>query len=402
MVDAPASFRTMEEPQRAAQANAAQTKVDIQPASSEAIARYERICAEGVFAPAQSPVWVRNWIEQTRPDALIAILTREGVPSFALALEVSRTAPFRAASFLGGTHANGNFPPALPGWLNSTTDADMNELVKALRVARPEVDVLLLKRLSRDLHGHPNPLLALPHAPSPNIALAVNLEGGFDAALERISARRKRKKHRAQIRKFEAAGGVHRITATSEEETRRLFEAFLAMKEQRFHKAGVANVFADAEIRAFFHALFADSLNESSLPFSLEALEVAGKLRAVTGTSRCGGRMICEFGAISDDELAPHSPGEFLFFDNIEDAAAQGFDIYDFSVGDEPYKRLWCNIETVQSDVTVPLSAKGRLYATASRLSGRLKMLIKNNPVAWKLVKAARKRAASQPALAGD
>ena len=35
--------------------------------------------------------------------------------------------------------------------------------------------------------------------------------------------------------------------------------------------------------------------------------------------------------------------------------------IFDFSVGDEPYKRLWCDIETRHIDVVAPLTAKGAL-----------------------------------------
>jgi len=402
MVDAPASFEVQEDPPPGAVDARSPAEIAVQPAGPEAIALYERICAHGIFAPPQSPIWIRNWIARMKPDALIATLSRDGDPLFALALEVTSAASFRVASFMGGTHANGNFAPALPRWLDSATAADMKSLLAALRAARPDIDVLALRRLAHDLDGRRNPLLALPHGPSPNIALAVDLEGGFDAALERISARHKRKKHRSQARKFEAAGGYRHIAAANEDETRRLFDAFLSMKEQRFRKAGVANVFAEAEIRDFFHALFAEALKANPPPFSLEGLEVAGKLRAITGTSRCGKRMICEFGAINDDELAAISPGEFLFFRNIEEAAAQGFALYDFSVGDEPYKRLWCNVEISQADVIVPLTARGRLYAAGARLSAQVKAFIKNSPLAWNLVKAARRRAAGQAVSTPD
>ena len=74
--------------------------------------------------------------------------------------------------------------------------------------------------------------------------------------------------------------------------------------------------------------------------------------------------------------------------------ASKGCEVYDFSVGDEPYKRLWCDIETRQFDVVVPLTAKGRLLALQMRLTARLKAFIKNSPLVWKLAKLLRKRAA--------
>ena len=154
----------------------------------------------------------------------------------------------------------------------------------------------------------------------------------------------------------------------------------------------------EPEVQSFFRAIFADALKEPKPSFVLNALEVAGKIRAVTGSSLCGDRLICEFGAIAEDDLAGASPGEFLFFDNIQQACQDGFAVYDFSVGDEPYKRLWCDLEIRQFDVLAPLTAKGRLLAASMRQVTALKAFIKNNRFIWKLAKSFRKKAAAQAA----
>lgn len=399
MVDAAGSFGNAAE---RATIPTGPLKIQVSAATPAALAAYARACNDSLFAPAQSALWVQSWVSTVRPEGLIVTVAEGGRTVFALALEITRVGPFRIARFMGGTHANGNFAPALPDWLKGGAQADIAAIVKAIRAARPDLDALMLQRLALDLDGTENPLLVLPHMPSPNIALAVDLRAGFDAVLEHTSAKRKRKKHRAQMRKFEAAGGFRHIVAKTPDETRRLFDAFLAMKEQRFRKAGVTDVFAEPEIRAFFHALFAGSLRDGSQAFTLEGLEVGGKLRAVTGTSRCSKRLICEFGAISDDELGAASPGEFLFYENIESACNDSFEIYDFSVGDEPYKRLWCDIETRQADALVPLSIKGHCFVLAMRLTSGFKAFIKKSPVIWNMLKALRKRAAGQPGAAED
>ena len=262
--------------------------------------------------------------------------------------------------------------------------------------------MIALERLAAEIGGVANPLLRLPHLGSPNLSLAVDLNGGFDAMLGRTSGKRKRKKHRSQTRKFEAAGRFRRITAADESEVNALLDAFLAMKEVRFQKMGVANVFAEPQVKSFFRAIFSDALKEPKPSFVLNALEVAGKIRAVTGSSLCGDRLICEFGAISEDELAGASPGEFLFFDNIQQACQDGFSVYDFSVGDEPYKRLWCDLEIRQFDVLAPLTAKGRLLAASMRQVTALKAFIKNNRFIWKLAKSFRKKAVGQAAAPAD
>jgi CelD/BcsL family acetyltransferase involved in cellulose biosynthesis len=163
---------------------------------------------------------------------------------------------------------------------------------------------------------------------------------------------------------------------------------------------GIANVFGEPEVRAFFRALFGEALSDDKPSFVLHGLEVAGKLRAVTGSSRSGKRLICEFGAIADDDLAHASPGDFLFFDNIEEACGSGFDVYDFSVGDEPYKRLWCDIETQHFEVLIPLTVKGRALVFVLRQSARLKAFVKNSPTIWKLTKMLRRKTAGQAAPA--
>jgi CelD/BcsL family acetyltransferase involved in cellulose biosynthesis len=396
MVDAAASLHGMSTSRENLASSRADVSANIAVTVGRDLAAYAELARTGAFSPAQSPVWIESWIEHLRPDFLIATMSRGGQPGLSLALEVTRKGPFKLASFMSGSHANGNMPPVTAAFATAATAADLQALIAAIGKARPDIDLISLERLTDGIGGVRNPLLQLQHSHSPNLSLAVSLEGGFDAMLGRASGKRKRKKHRSQTRKFEAAGGFRRIVAKSEAETKALLDAFFAMKEARFRKMGVANVFAEPEVQAFFHSIFARALGEAKPPFVLHALEVGGKIRAATGSSRCADRLICEFGAIADDDVAFASPGEFLFFDNIKEACDEGFAIYDFSVGDEPYKRLWCNLEIRQSDVLVPLTVKGRALAAAMRATGRLKSLVRNNRFVWKLVKTFRKKAAAQ------
>ena len=365
------------------------------PASSETLNSYGTFT--NIYAPAQSPEWVFAWIDTNKPDAVVATLSAKGRPVLSVALEVRREGPFRIARFLGGTHANGNFPAVDGDWLATATTKDVEALVKAIGQARQDIDLVAFDRLIAEFHGLPNPLLKLPSAPSPNVALAVNLDGGFEAVLTRTNGKRKRKRHRSQERKYHAVGGARRKAAATATDANAMLDAFFAMKEQRFGAMGIPDVFADAKVRSFFRKLFVDALEHYKPSFILHGLEVAGKYRAVTGSSHASSRLICEFGAIADDELAYASPGEYLFFDNISEACHQGFAVYDFSVGDEPYKRQWCDTEIHHADVLLPLTAKGRLYALGLKSASRIKGAIKNNATLWALVKRVRSGVRGKP-----
>ncbi|RAZ88415.1 GNAT family N-acetyltransferase [Mesorhizobium hawassense] len=404
MVDAAASFDGNRVAANEVSVRAGQGRWAATTSDSAGLADYAQFSASALHAPAQSTSWVSNWAAATGADIIVATLACDGRPALSLALEVVRHGPFKVARFTGGRHANGNFAAADPRLLPAIDGPAIRSMFQAVARARPEVDLISLERLLPDLDGVANPLAALPSFPSPNLSLAVDLDGGFDALLSRASGKRKRKKHRSQTRKFEAVGTFRRIEARTPEEVDRLLNAFLDMKEARFAKMGIANVFGDAGVRAFFRALFADALTEEKPSFLLHGLEVAGKLRAVTGSSRSGKRLICEFGAIVEDDLAFTSPGDFLFFDNIQEACELGFNVYDFSVGDEPYKRLWCDIETQHFEVLAPLTLKGRALATTMRQGARAKAFVKNNPTVWKLTKMLRRKTAGQaaPAPADD
>lgn len=362
-------------------------------AAVDAYMAFER-CS--TFSPAQSPAWVSAWIAETTPDFVVATLCLHGVLSYALAVEIVRRGPFNIARFMGGHHANGNFSP-LAASAPPLSDADLHVLIASIGKARPDIDLLSLERVIDIVQGRTNPLMTLPCLQSPNPALAVDLSGGFDALLERTNGKRKRKKNRSQSRKFEAAGGFRFVTATTRDEASRFLDAFFAMKQERFRKMGLTDVFAASDVRRFFHKLFGDALAEKIPPFVLDGLEVAGQLRAVTGSSRCGDRLICEFGAIREDELSRLSPGDFLFFENIRRACEEGLAVYDFSVGDEPYKRLWCDVEITHYDVLVPMTMRGRILAHAMRTKNRLKAFVKRNSLVWRFTKALRRRKGSRP-----
>lgn len=349
-------------------------------ADATALATYRADCREARYAPAQDPVWVAAWARHGGGDCLIARLTRGGRPVMALALEVASRGPFRIARFVGGSHANGNFPATTEDGAETIGRDALRALTDALAGARPDIDLLALQRQAHSVEGLANPLLALAHSTSPHIALAADLDGGFDAVLERANGNRKRKQHRAQARKLEAAGGFARRAAATPGDVDRMLDTFFAMKSERFARMGIANVFEADHVRRVFRALFHDALAQAPPPFVLHGLEVGGRLRAVTGSSRVGRTVTCQFSAIAEDELSQYSPGAFLFYLNIEDACAEGMAIYDFSVGDEHYKRQWSDIEQVQFDVFLPLTAKGRLLAAADGALARAKRGINASP----------------------
>jgi CelD/BcsL family acetyltransferase involved in cellulose biosynthesis len=359
----------------------------------QSLAAYRAFCASATCAPPQAPLWIDAWSRHCNDDILILTVSHQAGRRLMLALEIIRERGVTVARFAGGAHANGNFPALSGGAAPALTAADRGVIADAVRVLRPDVDLLMLERQAPRFAGLDNPLASLAAWRSPNVALAVDLAPGFASMLDCPSGKRRRKKHRSQTRKLAAAGGYMRVTATCPAETDRLLDAFFRMKSARFAALGIGDVFAEPSVRAFFRDLFGRAAAGGPRPdFVLHGLEAGGKLRAVTGSSRTPFSIICEFGSIADDELSHASPGEFLFYKNIEEACAEGLALYDFSVGDEAYKRIWCDVETHHFDVAIPLSIRGRGEIALRHAIVAAKRFVKSNPRLMALVRRLRRR----------
>ncbi|MBX3597223.1 MAG: GNAT family N-acetyltransferase [Rhizobiaceae bacterium] len=352
---------------------------------------YDRASQFAIFAPPQSPEWVEAWVEAGSELVIPRIHASDGSCVLALALETTRRRGLRIARFVGNRHSNANFPMCSYSAIERIKPELLQALFEAISALRPDIDLLTFERMSWARAGKRNPFAEIEHRPSADITLATDLSAGFDAVVARTGGSSKLKKYRRQVRKFNETGDVRIFTATTPAEIERILNEFLTMKAQRFAAQGIADPFAPDTVQLAFRKLFRDAPHGQIKLFTLDAIEIGGKIRAIAGHSHDGDRLICDFCAFSNDELSAHSPGSFLFFETIRKAAEQGYRIYDFSVGDEPYKRHWADIETELFDVVVPLNMKGRIAATGLQASYSAKRWLKSQPRLWDQAKRMRK-----------
>ncbi|HEV7252555.1 MAG TPA: GNAT family N-acetyltransferase [Mesorhizobium sp.] len=368
----------------------------IEPFAPESLARYRRFALSRPCGTAQQPAWVEGWVRHAVDEGFFVSVASGETTWLMLPLEVVRSGPCRVARFVGGKHANANFPAMAPNAASARTQDLAAGIIRAVRQSRPDIDALLFERMAAEQEGKRNPLVAEGAPESANLAFSVSLEGGFEAALERGSDKRRPKRHRQRSNRFKAAGGFRRIEARDPADVKRLLDFFFACKEKWFRAAGISNVFAEAGTQAALTDVFTRALDEERPSFTLQGLEVGGTLRAVSAASVIGKRITVEFASFAHDELAKLSPGQFLFHLNIEEACRLGFEFYDFGVGDEAYKRDWCDTATAHHDMVLPVSLKGRAYVGVLGAAARGKRALKRHPALWNAFKRLRRR------LAGD
>jgi CelD/BcsL family acetyltransferase involved in cellulose biosynthesis len=355
----------------------------------------------------QSFDWCAAWTKTHGSELLIVRGAAGREPLFLLPFEIERSRLLRAARLIGSEHSNlntglfgagiGNVPAA--------------ELTAALtggigRQLRRFADVIVFDRTPRIWRGAPHPLAVLAGIENPNASFQLPLLGTMERTLAQINAKRRRKKMRISERRLAEIGGYDYVIAREAQEAHALLETFFRQKAARFETLGLPDAFREAETRTFFHALIDARAPEPGNLLELNAIrlrgEHAGRVVAVAGLSRKGDHVICQFGSIDEEIAADASPGELLFYRMIERLCAEGVALFDFGIGDQPYKRSWCTVETPLRDIVLPLTFRGRLAAGGFRAIARAKRLVKANETLYAFIQRQRQRRQTSAANADE
>lgn len=344
----------------------------------------KRIAPDALASGYQRPDFLRAWLLETPHEPIFIELSAEGFGPVMLPLERSGAGELH---YLGERHANGNFPVGRREDIAALAATGRPAIARALRSLPLRANAIVLERQLDTFDGVANPFVFANATPSPNVALSLSLQGSFEDVLSRHSAKRRRKRFRNQERQL-ADTSYRYISAASREDIAGTLSAFFRMKTAFFRAAGIADVFADNHVKRFFGRLFEDGHDSGERV--LKVLEVGGDTIAIIGCTVVDGRLTVEFGSY-DHAWADLGPGDMLFFLSIREATENGLDFYDFGIGDEPYKRGWCEIETVHHDTVIPLSPAGHVIGGLKTARSRAVRALKSNAALWRTAKRVRK-----------
>jgi len=85
-----------------------------------------------------------------------------------------------------------------------------------------------------------------------------------------------------------------------------------------------------------------------------------------------------------DGELAKFGPGRAHLHELLRRAIGRGLGYFDFTVGDESYKREWSDVELRLYDHTAAATLRGLPVAAVTAGYRRAKRLVKQTPVLWR------------------
>jgi CelD/BcsL family acetyltransferase involved in cellulose biosynthesis len=321
--------------------------------------------------------WQRNVGEREGASPFIVVARDvEGRPLVLLPLASCRKYGVNVASFMGGKHATFNMALWDRDFAAAAAETDMSALVAGIADHR-NADVLALYQQPTTWRGLKNPLALLPHQPSVNGCPVLLMEPGAEPSARISNSFRRRLK--GKERKLQPLP-VRSHVATEDSDITRLLDWFFHVKPQRMAEQKLPNVFAEPGVEEFVRTACLARLEGGGRAIDIHALECEAEVIAIFAGVADGHRFSMMFNTYTMSANAKFSPGLILMRDIIDHYAASGYRALDLGIGSDDYKRLFCKDDEQIFDSFIPLSARGRMAASAIGGLNRAKRMVKHNP----------------------
>lgn len=288
----------------------------------------------------QSEGWLRAWyatIGRTAGEPLLvtALDRRSGELAAMLPLVVRTTRHLRVVEFADEGVSDSNAPilgPAAP-----TKAEDAQAMWDAIRAALTGADVTRLFKMPGEVEGRVNPLALL--AATRTSWLSRNLvviAGSWDDYLATLKGVL-RKQLRKSWRLFAQNEGAVFRRIEDPDEAVRLLTTLERQQAARLRAQGQRHRLDEPAFSSFYHTVTAEGVADGSVV--LTALTHHGQVvAALLGLARGDTYVMVRISADAG-RWSNVSPGRLVILKTMQSLHAEGYRVFDFSIGDYPYKR---------------------------------------------------------------
>jgi CelD/BcsL family acetyltransferase involved in cellulose biosynthesis len=339
--------------------------------------------------------WLSTWFktigvhEGVKPAIVIG--RHGGTTLFLLPFALETNGAIRKITWLGSCLNNYNGPLVARDFSRRMSPPQFVEAwreVQSLLRQRLACDLIDLEKMPKVLGEQPNPFCALRVTPHVNDAYLTVLSGDWETYYASKRSSSTRKTDRKKRKRLADHGETRFITAGDRHDVMRTVDALIDEKRRSYAKLGVANMFEQPGYRDFFLELATGA--RSARLTHVSRVDVGATIAAANFGLIFRGRYYYILAGYDDGELARFGPGAIQLMDVMSHAIGHGCKLFDFTIGDEPYKREWCDVEIGLCDYVAPASLRGWIAAAPTVAVRDIKRRIKRSPTAWAVVRKLR------------
>jgi CelD/BcsL family acetyltransferase involved in cellulose biosynthesis len=345
----------------------------------------------GACTAFQSFEWLSAWQHHVGALAgvtpcIVVARNSEGAPLLILPLAVQTRGFVRELTWLGSDLCDYNAPLLASG---HSAPADFMSLWQRIVAQlqsdpRSRHDLVRLEKMPPVIGEQPNPMAVLPANLNPSGSYVTKLGTNWDefyAAKRSSSTRRRDRSKRKHLGEF---GEVKFVSADDSAKVLDTLAVLVEQKTKTFERHGIRNLFVRPGYLEFYRALAGDPRNRSFVHVS--RLEVGDQVAAANLGLVFKGSYYHVLASYTDNELSRRGPGAAHLNDLLRYAIERGLSVFDFTIGDERYKRDWCDDVQPLHDHVAVTSWRGMAAAGPAIMLTRLKRTIKQTPVLWAMV----------------
>jgi CelD/BcsL family acetyltransferase involved in cellulose biosynthesis len=350
---------------------------------------FEQTAASTAF---QAFDWLAKWQRHigsrrgTRP-AVVLGSNADGDLLFILPLAIERRRLVRELRWLGGDLCDYN-APILGERFHARLGAEgfaplWGDILALLRTSpRFRFDLIDLQQMPETVGRQVNPFVDLKVTLHPSGAHIATLADDWEKfyAAKRSSATRKRE--RGKLKQMAERGAIGFADAHDGIDALHVMDVLMTQKGRALTRMGVENFLVRPGYREFFLDLATDPALRSLVHVGRMTV---GSTIAATSFGLIHRDSYClMLSSYDDGELARFGPGRAHLHELMRRAIGRGLAYFDFTVGDESYKREWSDVELRLYDHTAAATMLGLPAAAVMTGYRRAKRLIKQTPVLWR------------------
>src|SRR5581483_7850814 len=213
----------------------------------------------------------------------------------------------------------------------------------ALRRSGLRFDAVVLEKMPETLGAQPNPFMALATTLNPSGAYLTRLGRDWDSFYLEKRSSATRRRDRTKRKRLGDIGEVRYVVPAGTDEIVSSMTTLIEQKSRAFARMGVPNLFARPGYREFF--LDYATGDETRAIAHVSRLDVGDCRAALNFALMFRGRYYHVLASYDGGEVAKFGPGAAHLHELMRHAIEHGCTEFDFTIGDEPYKRDWSDTE---------------------------------------------------------
>ncbi len=336
--------------------------------------------------------WISTWLRtvgrhRTVSPAIVSGRDETGRLLFILPLAVEPFGAARRLTWLASDLCDYNTPLLAPDFSRRIGTDRFTAIWSDIRgrlQGHPDFrhDFVHLEKMPETVGAQANPMLGLPVMRNASNAYLTQLGSEWETFYSAKRSSSTRRRDRTKRKKLGEFGAVHFAEPATAAEAGTSLDILIKQKTLQFAGMGVPNIFARPGYPEFYRAIAVDAGNL----VHISRLDVGDFPAAVNLGLRFRGCYYHVLTSYTDHEMSKYGPGAAHLQELMAYAIRNGCDTFDFTIGDERYKRDWCESERKLYDHISFATVRGAAVAGPLLAARAAKRWIKQTPAAWNTV----------------